>query len=283
MLQNVRQQGLLFRRFNQQTQKEPGYQKFFLQLQQLWDELYGKKSSWDTAQKLRQSLTAAALLLFFSYFFYRSLLALPLLFPIAAGYLRMSQRENRDRQKRALRTEFKDAILSLSANLKAGYAVENALRETGREMDTLYGSKAQITRYLQQIVRGLCNNLPVEQLMQQFAAETGLEEIREFADIFSIVKKSGGNLTEIITETAEVISEKIETEKEIQVMITAKQLELRIMNLVPFAIVFYISVTSQGFFDVLYHNIPGVLIMTGCLILYLAAWLLGRRLIRIEV
>lgn len=208
---------------------------------------------------------------------------MPLLFPIAAGYLRMSQRENRDRQKRALRTEFKDAILSLSANLKAGYAVENALRETGREMDTLYGSKAQITRYLQQIVRGLCNNLPVEQLMQQFAAETGLEEIREFADIFSIVKKSGGNLTEIITETAEVISEKIETEKEIQVMITAKQLELRIMNLVPFAIVFYISVTSQGFFDVLYHNIPGVLIMTGCLILYLAAWLLGRRLIRIEV
>ena len=55
------------------------------------------------------------------------------------------------------------------------------------------------------------------------------------------------------------------------------------MNMVPFLIIFYIGSTSRGFFDVLYHNLIGVVIMTVCLGLYGIAYLLSKRIVEIEV
>jgi len=119
--------------------------------------------------------------------------------------------------------------------------------------------------------------------MQDFAERTKLEEIQEFADVFAIVRKSGGNLPEIIDETAGVIGDKIAVEQEIEVMIAAKKMELLIMNVVPFFIVFYIEFTSPGFFHTLYEGIVGRGIMTLAMIIYLAAYYLGSKMVRVAV
>ena len=55
------------------------------------------------------------------------------------------------------------------------------------------------------------------------------------------------------------------------------------MNLVPFLIISYISMTSTGFFDVLYHNAVGIAIMTVCLVVYVAAYRLSEKIVDIEV
>lgn len=66
-------------------------------------------------------------------------------------------------------------------------------------------------------------------------------------------------------------------------MISAKKMEQKIMNLVPFLIIFYIGTTSKGFFDVLYHNLVGVVVMTVCLVFYGAAWRFSKKIVEIEV
>ena len=105
----------------------------------------------------------------------------------------------------------------------------------------------------------------------------------EFAIVFSVAKRTGGNLTEIISRTISVISRKIEVEKEIEVLVSAKRMEARIMNGVPFFIIFYIGLTSKGFFDPLYHNPFGIVLMTICMLVYLAAYLLSEKIINIVV
>ena len=119
--------------------------------------------------------------------------------------------------------------------------------------------------------------------MGQFAERTDLAEIQEFADIFAIARRSGGNLTEIIYETAATISEKIDVEKEIQVLTSAKRLEQNIMSVVPFAIILYVSVTSEGYFDVLYTTAVGRIVMTGCFAVYATAYMLGVKITKIQV
>jgi tight adherence protein B len=98
-----------------------------------------------------------------------------------------------------------------------------------------------------------------------------------------VAKKSGGNMTQIIGRTISVISEKMDVEKEIDVLISAKRMEARIMNLVPFFIIFYISLTSSGFFDPLYHNLFGIIFMTVCAGLYVTAYLMSERIVNINV
>ena len=51
----------------------------------------------------------------------------------------------------------------------------------------------------------------------------------------------------------------------------------------PFGIILYMSLTSPGFLEVLYGNLFGVAVMTGCLAVYLFAWWLGNRIVDIEV
>jgi tight adherence protein B len=90
-------------------------------------------------------------------------------------------------------------------------------------------------------------------------------------------------MTRIMADTAEEIGERLTVENEIDVLISAKKMEARIMDVVPFFIIFYVGITSPGFFDPLYHNLTGIVVMSVCLAVYIAAYLLSERIIAVEV
>lgn len=229
------------------------------------------------------SMEGAFLVAVIGYFFYRSALACIFLFPLFVLFVREKKKDLAKKRRRELSIQFKDLVLALSANVKAGYSIENALRESYRDMELLYGADSPICFEVRHMLRGLDNNMVLEKLLYDLGVRSGLPDIMQFADVFLIAKRGGGNLTEILEKTAEMVEQKIETDKEIQLMVGAKKMEQKIMNMVPFLIIFYIGTTSRGFFDVLYHNLVGVAVMTACLLFYGAAYLLSKRIVEIEV
>lgn len=246
-------------------------------------KIYGNESFLSRREKMLCSVQAAAVAVFLGIFFYRSIAAAFLMIPAGMYYLTMLAGKKEKEKRQRLRSEFREAILSVAANLRAGYAVENAFRETLQAVKMLYGRETAIYQEFYKIVQGLANQVDIESLMKQFAERVKIAEIQEFADIFAIAKRSGGNLPEIIHETAETISERIEVEKEVQVLIAAKRLEQNIMSVIPFVIILYVSITSAGYFDVLYETSAGRVIMTICLIIYAAAYMTGKKITDIQV
>lgn len=234
-------------------------------------------------QGLLTCLEGAALVAMIGYFFYQSWLACIFLTPVFIFFMREKKREEAKKRRQELSLQFKDLVLALSANMKAGYSIENALRESYRDMELLYGGDSPVCMEVRHMLRGLDNNVVLERLLYDLGMRSHVPDIMQFADVFLIAKRSGGNLTEILEKTAEVIEQKIETDKEIQLMISSKKLEQKIMNMVPFMIIFYIGSTSKGFFDVLYHNVIGVTVMTVCLLFYGAAYLFSKKIVEIEV
>lgn len=175
--------------------------------------------------------------------------------------------------------QFKECILSVAASLRAGYAVENAFLESRSEIELIYGKGALIYEELEWIRRGLVINITLEEQLFELAERSGSEEIAQFATVFLTAKKNGGNLTEIIGATAELIGQRIDTKQEIQTMLSGRKMEQTIMKGMPFAVLFYIGIAYPGYFDMLYHNWQGVLIMTFCLAVYLAAYVLGEKIL----
>ena len=216
-------------------------------------------------------------------FFYHSWIACLCLAPVLFLFLKEKKRELAKKRRQELSGQFKDMVLALAANQKAGYSIENAVREAYRDMEMLYGEEGMICVEIRYIIAGLENNVVLEKLIYSLGMRSGLPDILQFADIFAIAKRSGGNMTDILTKTAVMIEQKTDTDKEIQLMLGARKTEQKIMNLVPFLIIFYVGGTSRGFFDVLYHNVIGIVIMTVCLGFYGAAYLLSRRIVEIEV
>ncbi len=216
-------------------------------------------------------------------FFYQSWIACAALIPVFFFFIKEKKKDLAKKRRQELSLQFKDLVLALSANVKAGYSIENALRESYRDMELLYGADSHICFEVRHMLRGMENNVVLEKLLYDLGTRSHQSDIMQFADVFLIAKRSGGNLTEILEKTASVIEQKIETDKEIQLMISAKKMEQKIMNLVPFLIIFYIGTTSKGFFDVLYHNFVGIAVMTVCLAFYGAAYQLSKRIVEIEV
>ena len=218
-----------------------------------------------------------------SYFFYRSIWAFFLFLPYLIYFFRKKKREKREQQAELLRYQFNDGIMAVSAALNAGYSVENAFREGRKDLALLYGKEEPIMKEFQRIIRGLDANERLEKLLFDFAKRSGLEEVESFAEIFATAKEAGGDFSIIIRTTAERIAARMEVKREIKTMVAAKNFEQKIMSLVPFLIMFYIDLTSPGFFNELYGNILGVVVMTICLGVYLLSRYLAERIMRIEV
>ncbi len=237
--------------------------------------------------KDRQSLFYAAqargILVFIALFFYRSLLAVLFLLPMLWPICRRCRKRAAEKKNKEMTEQFKEAMNSILTSLKAGYSPENAFRECVPEMAFLFGKRSMICREMTQICKGMDNHIALEKLLLEFGSRSRIPDIQEFAQVFSIAKRGGGKMTEILERTIALLQDRMETEKEINLMISAKKMEQRIMDAVPFLIVFYVGITSRGFFDSLYHNPKGILIMTICLAVYIAAFAWSEKIVEIQL
>lgn len=217
------------------------------------------------------------------YFFYKSWIAFGVLSIFMPVFIRWRKKEYIKKRKWELTLAFREAVGMVSGNLQAGNSIENAFRRAYGDLTQLYGKEADISLEFLAVGRGLDRNMLLENLLMDFGNRSGVEDIKEFADIFAVAKRSGGNLREIIADTAEAISAKTEMKRELRILISEKQFEQKIMCIIPFFILAYIGMTSPGYFNMLYHNLSGVGIMSACLVAYAAALLWGMKITEIEV
>ena len=235
--------------------------------------------NWDTGKRMRVIVGAALRVLLLSYFFYRSFIAVIPLSVVGYLYYRKQKSEMASRDIKLLESQFGEAIRAVDTALKAGYSVENAFVQSGKDMERQYGKDSFIHEELEVIRRGLVINITLEEMLADLAVRSGSEAIEDFSKVFMIAKRYGGNMSEVISTEVETISIRIETREEIETAISGKKMEQNIMKLMPFGILTYVGVSSPGYFDSLYGNLTGIALMTGLMAVYLAAYFIGDKIL----
>ena len=233
--------------------------------------------------KIKYALIYTGLFFLLGYVFYGSPLAGIPGFAAMPFMFKKKQKQLAQKNRDRLLLEFKELILSFSNALRAGYSIENAFIEAYGELKFLYEEDSLIMTESKQIISKMKNQQNLEDLLTDLGRRSCLEDIRDFAAVFQVAKKSGGNLPKIISETSQRISDKLNVSDEIRLMFAEKQFEQKIMNCLPVLIILYISVSNPGYFDPLYKNITGVIIMSVCLIVYIAAYFLSQKIMDIRV
>lgn len=219
----------------------------------------------------------------FSYLFYDSFGMILLSSPLCILYLKREKNNKLIYRKEQLKKEFLKAILSVSASLSAGLSVDNAFREAAVDMQRLFGKRECIVLELNSLCRKVSCGIRIEDALNDFAVRSGVDTIRDFALIFACAKESGGNLRNVIAKCVDILENEQKTKDEIKVLLRQKQLEQRIMSIIPLGIILYLRVSSGNFLNILYHNTCGRLVMSGCLGVYLVSIYLSERICRISV
>ena len=228
-------------------------------------------------------LEAMGLILAFSYLFYQSFWAAFLLLPIAFTFYRNEKKQEDARLKWKLNLQFQDALVGMTSALSAGYSVENSITEALVDLRCIYKENDLIIQQFQQMEKKIRLNATIEEAFFEFANQSGIDDVLNFAWILFTAKRTGGDLLKITRNTSSMISERIEVNREIQTVITGKQLESKIMSLVPGGIIVYLKVGCAGFLDPLYGNVPGIMVMSVVLIFYFLAYQLSNEIIKIQV
>ena len=235
---------------------------------------------WKKGEWLAAVAMSAAVTVILAFFFYRSIWASVPLSPIGLVFFRSLREKRLSKAKEELTIQFRECILAAATSLQTGYSAENAFLECAEDMKLMYGENSQICKELALIRRGLAINISLEELLLDLARRSGSEEISQFSVVFSLAKRNGGNMAEIIKNTATLIGKQIEKRQEIQTLLAGRKMELNVMKVMPFVILCYINIGTPGYFDLLYHNLTGAAIMTGCLGAYLVAFWLGEIVMR---
>lgn len=256
--------------------RKPFYQVFS-------DEEEGCLITLTGKEKILLLIKAFLVVCIINYFFYRELWTLfPLCF-IGAGYHRIEKELLLFQKRGEAREQFKELMLLVSTGQKAGYSAENAFLSSYHDMRNLYGAESPVCKMLKILQTGRENNIDFCILWHQIGNQTQIAEIQEFASVYEISGKSSGNVAAVMEKTAGIIIRKLETEKEIEVLLCARKLEQKIMNTMPVLIIFYINITSPGYFDGLYHCLGGRIIMTICLAIYTGAYILSQKMIPTKI
>lgn len=232
---------------------------------------------------LLYSLQGAALALLLDYLFYRSIPGLLLVFPVVWLYLRERRRSRQKAVSQTLHYHFKDGVFAIHTALRAGYSLEHAVEEAYADLKSTYGSGDVMVRELYLMCNQLKLKVPVEDLFEDLGRRSGIDDIQNFAGVIQIAKRTGGNLDLILQDIWLTLSGKIETKQEIDAVVSAKRYEQSIMSLMPGGIILYLQVSFPDLLESMYHSGTGILVMSVCLVVYGAAYLLGRKIVEIEV
>ena len=178
---------------------------------------------------------------------------------------------------------FREWILLLASSLTAGYSMENALVQSYQELCMMFPKGGIMQEELKMMLAKAGNNQRPEILFDELAEKYPYEEVQSFAEVFKAARISGGSLQTAIRGTAAQMAEIMDTRREIRTLLAARVYEQRIMSVMPAAVLLYIRLGSGEFLEGLYHNMTGVLVMSVCLGIYGAAYLMGKRMVQFEI
>lgn len=215
--------------------------------------------------------------------FYKSIVGIIILSPLIILYYKKKRKELKERRKWQFNIQFRDGINSLSAALSAGYSAEHAFLEAIKDLKRMYPEDAMIIKEFRYLANSIQMNITVEKALFDLGKRSGVEDIISFAEVFATSKRTGGEIIQIIKTTVSIISDKLEVKREVMTMIAAKKFEATIMKIVPAGILWFMSVSSPGFLDPLYHNIFGFIVMTILLSIYLFTYRIIDNIITIEL
>ena len=171
---------------------------------------------------------------------------------------------------------------ALSTSLGSGKNIMDSFKSAYDDLSIIYSQETDIIKELLIILDGMANNVDIEKSLMDFGLRSGIEDIESFANVFETCYRKGGNIKDVIKNTQQIITEKMEVEMEIQTVVAASSNEQMIMTVLPIALIAIIKMMSPEFGDN-FTTPAGILATTIAIIMFIVAHFVGKAVLAIKI
>ena len=185
------------------------------------------------------------------------------------------------KRERTLLLQFRDLLDSLSNSFSSGKNTPDAFADATNDLKMAFGPDAPMVKELNIINTGLQNNFVIEDLLRDLSYRSNLQDVNSFAETFAVCNRLGGNLKKVVSESRDIINDKIEIELEIQTTVAGSKNEINIMCVMPFVVVGMMG--SLGEESITANTPINVIVKIVAIGMFAFAYVLGRKITDIKV
>jgi len=209
---------------------------------------------------------------------------IPSVVGIAAGilYLPIRTKQIQEKRRNDLKLQFRELLDALATSLGSGKNVIDAFKSAYDDLSIIYSEDTAIIKELTVIIDGIHNNVDVEKSLMDFGIRSGIEDIESFANVFETCYRKGGNIRDVIKNTQQIITEKMEVELEIQTVVAASANEQTIMTVLPILLIALIKMMSPEF-AANFVTPVGLIATTVAIVMFVAAYFVGKKILAIKI
>lgn len=188
------------------------------------------------------------------------------------------------KRQKSLRLQFRDFMESMSVAVRAGNVEYQAVRSALEDLKVSYKRDSDIVKEVEHILLGYeKGGIELKVLFEDFAERSGLEDIKNFATIYTVIGGKSDRFGDILSQTQEIIGDKIEIEQEIETVIASAKSETYMMLIMPVIIVIAMSCMGEGLLDALFTTAVGHMAATAALVIFALSFFLAVKCSDIEV
>ena len=179
-------------------------------------------------------------------------------FAISLGFPRWVLGFLANRRKKRFTKEFAGAIDVIVRSVRSGLPTNEALRIVARESPDPVGSEFNT------LVEGLKVGVTMDQGLKKMHESMPTTEVGFFGIVMTIQAKSGGNLSEALSNLANVLRDRKRLEGKIRAMSSEAKASAGIIGSLPPAVMLLVYITTPAYISLLFTERMGNLMLAAC-------------------
>lgn len=164
------------------------------------------------------------------------------------------------RRKKKFTEHFANAIDVIVRSIRSGLPTNEALKIVAREIPDPVGSE------FHNLVESLKVGVTLEQAMKRMMESMPTPEVGFFAIVMTIQAKSGGNLSEALSNLAFVLRDRKRLQGKIKAMSSEAKASAMIIGSLPPAVMLIVYLTTPAYMARLFTEKAGNLMLAGCVV-----------------
>jgi tight adherence protein B len=182
----------------------------------------------------------------------------------------------RKRRQRKFIQAFADAIDVIVRGIKAGLPLHESLKALAAE------APEPLKTEFRTIVETQAVGVTIGESCSKLYERMPVPEANFFGIVVSIQQKSGGNLSEALTNLSKVLRDRKKMKAKIQAMSMEAKASAAIIAALPVAVMFLIYLTSPQYIELLWTTSPGHLMLAGSAVWMSMGVLVMRKMINFD-
>jgi tight adherence protein B len=173
--------------------------------------------------------------------------------------------------------QFPEALDLLARAIRSGQAFQTAMGMVADELPDPVGPEFKKTFDQQNF------GLPLRDALNEMAARIGIIDVRFFVTAVLIQRDTGGNLSEILENLANVVRERFKIRRQVRVYTAHGRFTGYVLLALPAALAIALSFINPEHMQTLFRERLGQMMLMGAIVMQTIGFIWIRQVIKIEV